>query len=65
MGIKNKKEPLIKAISELKDADYSKEPELKNIYERLLKGRKLFAEIFEKNIKSVMQIISLDLKMHY
>lgn len=65
MGIKNKKEPLIKAVSELKDADYSKEPELKDIYERLLKGRKLFTEIFEKNIKSVMQISSLDLKMQY
>ncbi|MDE7223437.1 MAG: CZB domain-containing protein, partial [Acetatifactor sp.] len=54
-----------KAISELKDADYSREPELNGIYNRLLRSRKQFAEIFDKNIKAVMQISSLDLTMQY
>ncbi len=65
MAIEKKKAVLMKAVSELKDADYSKSPELKNIYQRLLKGRKQFAEIFEKNIKAVMQISSLDLTMQH
>jgi len=55
----------MKAISELKDADYSREPELGGIYKRLSKGRKEFAEVFDKNIKAVMQISSLDLTMKY
>lgn len=65
MAIKGKKAVLVKAVSELKEADYSKEPELNNIYQRLFKGRKQFAEIFEKNIKAVMQISSLDLTMQH
>ncbi len=65
MAIEKKKAVLMKAVSELKDADYSKSPELKNIYQRLLRGRKQFAEIFEKNIKAVMQISSLDLTMQH
>ena len=55
----------MKAVSELREADYSKEPELYNIYQRLNNGRKAFADIFEKNIKAVMQISSLDLTMQY
>ncbi len=55
----------MKAVSELKEADYSKEPELNKIYRRLLGGRKQFAEVFEKNIKAVMQISSLDLTMQH
>lgn len=65
MGMKGRKVVLMKAISQLKEADYSNEPELGNIYQRLLKGRKQFAEIFEKNMKAVMQISSLDLTMQY
>lgn len=49
----------------MKDADYSREPELGGIYKRLSKGRKEFAEVFDKNIKAVMQISSLDLTMKY
>ena len=56
---------LISAISELKEADYSKEPELNKIYQRLYTGRKQFAEVFEKAIKAVMQISSLDLTMQH
>lgn len=65
MAIRQKRAALMKAISELKEADYSKDPELKRIYERLSDGRKQFAEIFDNNIKAVMQISSLDLAMQH
>ncbi len=65
MGNAGKKTVLIKAVSELENMDYSKEPELNRIYHRLSDGRKQFAEIFEKNIKAVMQISSLDLMMQH
>lgn len=65
MIFKRKKNVLMKAVSELKEADYTKEPELNRIYQRLTKGRKQFAEIFDKNIKAVMQISSLDLTMQH
>lgn len=60
-----KKAVLMKAVSELKAADYSKEPTLNGIYQRLVHARQQFAEIFEMNIKAVMQISSLDLTMQY
>lgn len=63
MTFRSNKTVLMKAISELKDADYSKEPELNKMYKRLSAGRKQFAEVFDKNIKAVMQISSLDLTM--
>lgn len=56
---------LIKAVSRLKEADYSKEPEIKDIYQRLIKGRRQFSEVFEKNINAVMQISSLDLTLQH
>ncbi len=65
MTFRSNKTVLMKAISELKDADYSKEPELNKMYKRLSDGRRQFAEIFDKNIKAVMQISSLDLTMQY
>ena len=65
MAIGSKKAVLMRAVSELKETDYSKEPELNKIYQRLFLGRKQFAEIFEKNIKAVMQISSLDLTMQH
>lgn len=65
MAIGKKKKVLMQAVSKLKAADYSAEPELNSIYERLSGGRKQFAELFEKNIKAVMQISSLDLTMQY
>lgn len=65
MGMKNKKTVLMKAVSQLQETDYSREPELNNIYCRLSNGRKQFAQIFEKNIKAVMQISSLDLTMQH
>ncbi|MDE7273681.1 MAG: hypothetical protein K2N95_11580 [Lachnospiraceae bacterium] len=60
-----RKTVLMKAVSELKRADYSREPELNNIYNRLSNGRKQFAEVFDKNINAVMQISSLDLTMQH
>lgn len=65
MAIGKKKKVLMQAVSKLKAADYSAEPELNGIYERLAGGRKQFAELFEKNIKAVMQISSLDLTMQH
>ena len=51
MGI-GKTKKLLKSVSELRYADYSGEPELKDIYQRLTDGRNQFAEILEKNIKA-------------
>lgn len=65
MAFMGKDVSLVRAISNLKNADYSKNPELQKIYQRLSNGRKQFAEIFDKNIKAVMQISSLDLTMQY
>jgi len=65
MAIGQKKVQLMKAVSQLRETDYSAVPELKEIYRRLVNGRRQFAEIFEKNIKAVMQISSLDLTMQY
>lgn len=65
MAIKKGKAALMRAVSELQDTDYSKSPELNKIYTRLFHGRKQFAEVFEKNIKAVMQISSLDLTMQH
>ncbi len=65
MALKTSKAALVKAISEMKEADYTKDPDLLDIYERLQSGRKQFGEIYEKNMKAVMQISSLDLTMQY
>ncbi len=63
IGMSNKK--LIKSVAELKEANYSGSPELKDIYQRLASGREQFAEILEKNIRAVMQISSLDLTLQH
>ena len=62
---RKRKSVLMKAVSELKRADYSREPELDHIYTRLSNGRKQFADVFDKNINAVMQISSLDLTMQH
>lgn len=64
MKIKKKSE-LVRSVSELKEADYKNFPELQDIYERLQNGRGQLADVFDKNIKAVMQISSLDLTMQY
>ena len=63
MGIRKRKAVLMRAVSELKADDYSGVPELNGMYQRLVNSRKQFAEIFEMNVKAVMQISSLDLTM--
>ena len=63
IGMSNKK--LIKSVAELKEANYSGSPELREIYQRLASGREQFAEILEKNIRAVMQISSLDLTLQH
>ncbi len=65
MGLRGNKAILMKAVSELKQADYSREPQLNEIYQRLQRGRGQFADAFDKNIKASMQISSLDLTMQY
>lgn len=65
MAIKTGKAALIKAVSELRETDYTKDPDLQDIYQRLQNGRKQFGEIFDKNIKAVMQISSLDLTLQH
>lgn len=65
MAIRKKKAELIRAISELRKTDYSGEPELEKIYHRLTDARRQFAEVFEKNIRAVMQISTLDLTMQH
>ena len=65
MPISKKKAVLMRAVSELKDTDYSAVPELDHIYRRLFDGRRQFAQILEKNINAVMQISSLDLTMQH
>lgn len=64
MGI-GRTRKLVKSVSELRDADYSGEPELREMYQRLVNGRDQFAEVLEKNFKAVMQISSLDLTMQH
>ena len=72
MGIRRRKimnfgknSQLISAMAELKDADYSKNPKLGDIYKRLLRGRKQFENVMSKDIQAIMQISSLDLTLKY
>ena len=60
-----KNNQLISAVSELKDADYSKNPKLGDIYKRLLRGRRQFENVMDKDIQAIMQISSLDLTLNY
>lgn len=55
---------LIKAVANMREVDYSRQPELGEIYKRLVKGREQFKEIVSDDIESVMQISALDLAMH-
>lgn len=56
-----KKSNLIDSVAELKKADYSKNPKINEIYERLVKGREQFEVVMDRDITAVMQISSLDL----
>ncbi len=56
-----KKSNLIDSVAELKNVDYSKQPKLNEIYQRLTKGREQFEIVMDRDITAIMQISSLDL----
>lgn len=58
-----KKTNLINSISQLQEANYSSDPQLDAMYQRLLNGREQFEDAFAKNLHAVMQISSLDLAL--
>ena len=60
-----KKSDLVLSVSQLQDADYSKNPELGNIYNRISKGRVQFEEAFSNDIQAVMEISSLELSLKH
>ncbi len=55
------KSHLAQSLAALEPADYSKEPEIGAVYERLVKGRRDFEDVLAKDMKAVMQISALDL----
>lgn len=61
MAIFNKKSNLIHSVSEMKNVDYSANPDIADIYKRLSKGREQLEAAMSKVIEAVMQISSLDL----
>lgn len=63
---KKRTEELIKALSQMQEADYkSADSNLAEIYERLQSGRGQFEKVLGQNISAVMQISSLDLMLHH
>ena len=56
---------LIQSVSQLQDNDYSKQPQLGNIYKRLSDGRIQFEKAFSNDINAVMEISSLDLSLKH
>ena len=58
-----KKTNLINSISQLQEANYSSDPQLDAMYQRLLNGREQFEDALAKNLHAVMQISSLDLAL--
>lgn len=61
MGFVRKKSDLVQKVAEMKQADYSGNPELDGIYKRLVKNREEFESVYDKGLDAVMQISSLDL----
>ena len=64
MSLSRKRKPLTRAVSELKDVDYSKEPELDVIYQRLINGREQF-ERLEEYIKTRNEYMSYNICYQY
>ena len=56
---------LVQSIAQLENDDYSKQPELNNIYKRLCNGRMQFEKAFSNDINAVMEISSLDLALKH
>ncbi len=63
MKLGNKKAKLIQAIAKMQNENYASEPQLEEIYQRLVTGREQFEGAFEKNLNAVMGISSLDLAL--
>ena len=61
MRLIQKKTNLLNTMAQLQPADYSKQPEVGAIYNRLVKGREQFEVAMDKTIQAVMEISSLDL----
>lgn len=60
-----KYEKLVQAVAELRDADYSGNPEIGAIYQRLVKGNEQFKQVMAEDMDAVMQISSLELAMNH
>lgn len=56
---------LVRSVAELKETDYSSQPELAAIYQRLIKGRRQFEDVLNKSMGAVMQISALDLTLEH
>lgn len=65
MLFSNKQKDLLQAVARLENADYSKQPELKDIYHRISNGRVQFEEAFSNDIQAVMEISSLELSINH
>ncbi len=61
---KNKTD-LIQAVARLEKTDYSKQPALADIYNRISGGRVQFEEAFSNDIQAVMEISSLELSLKH
>ena len=46
----------LQAVLELKNVDYSKDPEIQQLYTRLVNGRSQFGQILAKNASASLQI---------
>ena len=65
MAFGKKRQELVMAVSRLQAADFSKEPELGEIYRRVSNGRVGFIDVFERDLNAVMAISSLDLALNH
>ena len=64
MAFIKKQSDVIDSLAELKEADYSKNPKMGDIYKRLIKNRRQFENVMDKEISAVMQISSLNLTLN-
>ncbi len=65
MAFGKKRQELVMAVSQLQAADFSKEPELGEVYRRLCNSRAGFVEVLERDLAAVMEISSLDLALNH
>ena len=64
MAFIKKQSDVIDSLAELKEADYSKNPKMGDSYKRLIKSRRQFENVMDKEISAVMQISSLNLTLN-